>query len=344
MAQAQVVAQVSVLSGQAFARDSAGNTRRLKLGDSIREGESVVAGDGAKVVLTLADGRELDVRPGETARIDAEVAAAIKPDATDSAVANNPDGFKKIASAIQSGGDLDSLLEEEAPAAGLPGQGGNEGHTFVEFLRIVETVDPLAYQFGTERGRLVETIEGAPVLAGVEAPLVPSVTSVDDPLDAGVNSVTVPEGSDAVFTVTLSGVSSTATSYDLSLASGSATLGDDFTSALSFSDGVAYNSSTGQITVPAGVTSFTVSVPTSDDSVHEASENFTLTVGGVVGTGTITDNDDRPVFDMGADFIVDEAAGTITFTVTKTGATDLASSVDYATVDGSAVAGSDYDA
>ena len=100
MAQAQVVAQVSVLSGQAFARDSAGNMRRLKLGDAIREGESVVAADGAKVVLTLADGREINVRPGETARIDAEVAAAVKPDASDSAVVNNQDGFKKIASAL----------------------------------------------------------------------------------------------------------------------------------------------------------------------------------------------------------------------------------------------------
>lgn len=217
MAQAQVIAQVSVLSGQAFARDSAGNTRRLKLGDSIREGESVVAADGAKVVLTLADGREIDVRPGETARIDAEVAATIKPDAADSAIVNNQEGFKKIASAIQAGSDLDALLDEEAPAAGLAGQGGNEGHTFVEFLRIVETVDPLAYQFGTERGRPLETIEGAPGTQSI-APVVSTILSVDDPLDPGVNSVTVPEGNDAVFTVTISNASSTATSYSLSLA------------------------------------------------------------------------------------------------------------------------------
>ncbi len=162
MAQAQVIAQVSVLSGQAFARDSAGNTRRLKLGDAIREGESVIAADGSKVVLTLADGREMNVRPGEIARIDAEVAAPIKPDASDSSVANNPQGFQKIVSVLKSGGDLDSLIEEDAPAAGLAGQGGNEGHSFVELLRIVETVDPLAFQFGTDRGRPLETIEGAP--------------------------------------------------------------------------------------------------------------------------------------------------------------------------------------
>ncbi len=163
MAQAQVIAHVSTLSGQAFARDGAGNTRRLKLGDAIREGESVVAAEGAKVVLALADGREMTLRPGETVRIDSEVAAEIKPDASDSAVANNPQGFQKIVAALKSGNDLDSLLDEDAPAAGQVGQGGNEGHTFVELLRIVETVDPLAFQFGTYRERPIETIEGAPL-------------------------------------------------------------------------------------------------------------------------------------------------------------------------------------
>jgi hypothetical protein len=33
----------------------------------------------------------------------------------------------------------------------------------VELLRIVETVDPLAFQFGTYRERPIETIEGAPL-------------------------------------------------------------------------------------------------------------------------------------------------------------------------------------
>ncbi|NTV71318.1 MAG: retention module-containing protein, partial [Azonexaceae bacterium] len=201
MAQAQVVAQVSVLSGQAFARDSAGNMRRLKLGDSIREGESVVAADGAKVVLTLADGREIDVRSGETAKIDAEVAAAIKPDATDSALVNNQDSFKKIASALKSGSDLDALLEEEAPAAGLAGQGGDEGHSFVEFLRIVETVDPLAYQFGTERGRTLETIEGAPLLNGSTVAPVPTIS-----LDAAITADDVINASEAGGDIAITGV------------------------------------------------------------------------------------------------------------------------------------------
>lgn len=63
MAQAQVIAKISSISGEAFARDASGKMRRLKVGDAVREGESVVASDGSLVTLKLADGREMAVRP-----------------------------------------------------------------------------------------------------------------------------------------------------------------------------------------------------------------------------------------------------------------------------------------
>ncbi|MDP2882175.1 MAG: retention module-containing protein, partial [Azonexus sp.] len=291
--------------------------RRLKLGDAIHEGESVVAADGAKVVLTLADGREMTVRPGETATIDAEVAATIKPDATDSAVVNNQDGFKKIASALKSGGDLDALLEEEAPAAGLAGQGGNEGHTFVELLRIVETVDPLAYQFGTERGRPLEKIEGA-----LQTFRELSVFNVGDDfiVDEAAGTIT--------FTVTRSGALDQPASVTYGTADGTAAAGSDYTA------------SSGVLNFAAGETSKTVTVALNNDTIFEGPETVSLnlsapvnaTLGDASQVATIVDdgrtlpgggpaNDDRPVFNMGTDFVVDEAAGTITFTVTKVGAT-----------------------
>ena len=180
MAQAQIIAKVSVLSGQAYAKDSAGNMRRLKVGDAIREGESVVAAQGANVVLALTDGREMNVRPGETARIDSEVSAAVRPDASDSALTNSKQDFQKITQALSSGSNLDDLLEDTAAGAGP--QSGNEGHTFVEFLRIVETVDPLAYQFATNRDRPLDTIEGAPLISGTSTTTtVPGVPTVSIP-------------------------------------------------------------------------------------------------------------------------------------------------------------------
>ncbi len=59
------------------------------------------------------------------------------------------------------------------------------------------------------------------------------------------------------------------------------------------------------------------------------------------GTGPGGTDDDRPIFSVD-DVTVNEAAGTLTFTVTRTGATALASSVDYATADGTATSGADY--
>ena len=75
--------------------------------------------------------------------------------------------------------------------------------------------------------------------------------------------MTVTEGSSAVFTVNLSNAASTATSFALTLADGSAVLADDYTNAMVFSDGVTLAG--GNISVPAGVTSFTVTVPTVND-------------------------------------------------------------------------------
>ncbi|MCB4360670.1 retention module-containing protein [Quatrionicoccus australiensis] len=141
MSQTNVIARVISLSGEAFARDAAGKMRRLKVGDVVREGESVDAGNASQAILKLADGREISVRPGEVVRIDAEVAASIKPDAMDSALSSDGGGFKNVAKALNSGKSPDELIEEEEPAAGIPGGRGNEGHTFVELLRVAETVD-----------------------------------------------------------------------------------------------------------------------------------------------------------------------------------------------------------
>ena len=62
----------------------------------------------------------------------------------------------------------------------------------------------------------------------------------------------------------------------------------------------------------------------------------------MVATGTIL-NDDTNSFAIG-DVSVNEAAGTMTFTVTRTGDSDVDITLNYATSDGSAVAGSDYTA
>jgi len=213
MAQAQIIGRVTSLTGAAFARDNAGNTRRLKTGDVIREGETVSATDGSEAMLKLADGRDLLVRPGLPVRLDSEVAAMIKPDATDSALSVSKKGFQKIAKALSSGGSLDTLLDEDAPAAGGVAGGGNEGHTFIELLRIAESVAGAnGYQFdatGNRSGNLAGS--GAPILTStfaltVDAPdntrdTTPTISGRTELVPGSVITLTITDSAGLVQTV-----------------------------------------------------------------------------------------------------------------------------------------------
>ncbi len=176
----------------------------------------------------------------------------------------------------------------------------------------------------------------------------PTVGSVSSAVDSSGGQVD--EGDNAVFTVNLTNASSTATTFSLALNAGTATAGSDYNGTLtnqSFSNGVTYNAATGQVTVPAGITSFTVTVPTVDDTVFEPAENFTLTIGGKTGTATIVDNDAAPTVGS-VSSAVDSSGGQVdegdnaVFTVNLTNASSTATTFSLALNAGTATAGSDY--
>uniref|UniRef100_UPI0025B6C2B8 choice-of-anchor K domain-containing protein n=1 Tax=Aeromonas caviae TaxID=648 RepID=UPI0025B6C2B8 len=108
----------------------------------------------------------------------------------------------------------------------------------------------------------------------------------------GVANASVTEGATLQHVVTLSGATNVATEYSFSIAgSGAHAASSADWGALQFTNGVTYNSTTGKITVPAGVSSFTVSLATVNDTLPEFTETLAISVGGVSGTGTIVDND-----------------------------------------------------
>ena len=119
-------------------------------------------------------------------------------------------------------------------------------------------------------------------------PSAAKVTSVSD--------ATVVEGGDLVFTVDTS-LSPLATTMQLNLQSGSATVGVDTNGPLQVNFGQGWVDVVGnQVNVPAGTTSYQVRVQTVDDLTIESRETVTLTVGTstvatLQGTGTIVDND-----------------------------------------------------
>jgi Calx-beta domain len=166
--------------------------------------------------------------------------------------------------------------------------------------------------------------------------------SENDPLPAlSVNDVTVTEVNggtvNAVFTVTITGARSLPASVSYATANGSATAGSDYTAV---SD---------THTFAVDETSKTVNVTVQGDNLHEADENFTLTLsspsnavlGDSSGVGTIANDDMAPRFSID-DVSVSEAAATAVFTVSRNRDSQLTVSVDAATANGSATAGSDY--
>ncbi|MDR3651387.1 MAG: Ig-like domain-containing protein, partial [Paludibacter sp.] len=106
------------------------------------------------------------------------------------------------------------------------------------------------------------------------------------------------------------------------------------------------------VTIPAGSTSVNIPVVILGDLIAEPTETFTgtvtltnangqtVTLGTTTATATIIDNDALNVSIN--DVTVNENAGTATFTVTLGGSTENSVSVDFATADNTALAGSDY--
>ncbi|WP_410503589.1 Calx-beta domain-containing protein [Leeuwenhoekiella sp. ZYFB001] len=114
----------------------------------------------------------------------------------------------------------------------------------------------------------------------------------DDLPEVSISDVTVAEGSEAVFVVSIDNPSTEDVVVDVVTVPGSALAGDDYTPV------------TTTVTIPAGQTSVEVAVSTLNDDLYEGEEQFTLegtvTSGNTsntdpVGTATITDNpDDLP--------------------------------------------------
>ena len=110
---------------------------------------------------------------------------------------------------------------------------------------------------------------------------------------------------------------------------------------------------TGTVTFLDGETSKTITVGVAGDLVEEPDEGFTVTLsnpqGGVTitddtGTGTIVNDDSPPVVSIGDASIAEGSDGVsfLVFTVSLDHSSTDTVTVDYATADGTAIAGSDY--
>jgi hypothetical protein len=164
------------------------------------------------------------------------------------------------------------------------------------------------------------------------------------PLSLRIHDVTVVEGNSgtvaAVFPVTLSAASDRDVTVWYATADGTATAGSD------------HEARSGQLTIPAGQTSATIVVPVYGDRIAEVDETFSVRLtdptNAVIGygTGTATIVDDEPRIFAGGAQVIEGNSGTSSalFTVNLSAAYDQPITVAYATADGTATAGSDYQA
>ncbi|WP_425598817.1 putative Ig domain-containing protein [Xanthomonas cannabis] len=168
----------------------------------------------------------------------------------------------------------------------------------------------------------------------------------DDVPSLSINDVSVNEGNagttTATFTVALSQPAGAGgVSFDISTADGTANAGSDYVA----------SSLSGQ-TIPAGSSSATFSVLVNGDSLNEPDETYFVNISNVTGAnvadaqglGTIVNDDTAPALSIDDVSVIEGNSGTTTatFTVSLSTASGQTVTVNYATADGTATAGSDY--
>ena len=173
-----------------------------------------------------------------------------------------------------------------------------------------------------------------------------TITDDDTEPTVSVGDAMVTEGdagtTNAVFTVSLSSQSGLPVTVDYSSTPGTATSPADFAAV------------SGGLSFAAGETTQTITVAVAGDLLDEDVENYTIglsnpsnaALGDDLGLGTINDNDPLPALSVSDVTVTEGNAGTVNavFTVTLSPLSGRAASVNYATANDSAVAGSDYTA
>ena len=168
-----------------------------------------------------------------------------------------------------------------------------------------------------------------------------TITIIDnDTATISIGDVMIDEGAGvAVLTVTQSSPAPTDTTFDYTTADGTATATNDFNFVLD------------SATIPAGMTEITVTVPIIDDNLDENTEVFSVTLSNLnafpsvsfaddTGQVTILDNDTAEL--SISDATINEGDGFAVLTVTLSTPSINNVVVDFATMDGTAIAAMDY--
>ncbi|HHF3092088.1 TPA: tandem-95 repeat protein [Vibrio diabolicus] len=196
-----------------------------------------------------------------------------------------PEGNFMLFQETSVGYGKDLALPEGSVITQLDFSTKNEGNWELRYVEGVPAEDSFGYvavdsESGVSDPSTVNIVNE--MLDGNVAENGPSLSVVGD---------SVTEGDDVTFSVVLNETTSTAVKYQVDmLAQGSSVDKNDVNlSNATYTNGVVFLG--GYLIVPAGISSFEISIPTIDDLVVESSETIVLEIGGETGTATVLDND-----------------------------------------------------
>ena len=309
----------------------------------------------ADEVLTVSGVSDLPVRPATMELLDDDEASMRILLSADPARVS--EGGGPVAVTVTA--SLDRGLRQEATNVTVSVSGSGNPHA-VDFAAVADFAITIEANVPSGTGIFTlmpeddaedEADETLALTGESDLPVTPAsvVLADDDEMASRVLSIADAEAAesagDMAFAVTLDGPSPAEVTVSYATADPAGTV-DPVAGA-----GVDYESASGTLTFAPGEVSRTIRVSVLDDELDEPDETFALvladprgaTLGRGSALGTIRDDDEPPALSIAGDTGAEDV-GELAFAVALSARSLTGVTVDYASMDGTAAAGSDYDA
>ncbi|WP_162935442.1 tandem-95 repeat protein [Vibrio parahaemolyticus] len=241
-----------------------------------------------------------------------------------------PEGNFMLFQETSVGYGKDLALPEGSVITQLDFSTKNEGNWELRYVEGVPAEDSFGYV-------AVDSESGVsdPSTVNIVNEMLDGNVAENGPAVQSITGVTVVEGDDVTFSVSLNNATDQTVKYQVDFsAEGSSTSSQDIDlSNATFTNGVKYLG--GYLIVPAGVNGFDITIPSIDDQLVESTESLVIKVGDVSGVGYIDDNDVPPTVQSNEISGLEDEA--IVITLEHLGVVDSEVSVEF---DSSALNGS----
>ncbi len=235
-----------------------------------------------------------------------------------------PEGNFMLFQETSVGYGKDLALPEGSVITKLDFSTKNEGNWELRYVEGVPAEDSFGYV-------AVDSESGVsdPSTVNIVNEMLDGNVTENGPAVQSITGVTVVEGDDVTFSVSLNNATVQTVKYQVDFsAEGSSTSSQDIDlSKATFTNGVKYLG--GYLIVPAGVDGFEITIPSIDDQLVESKESLVIKVGDVSGVGYIDDNDVPPTVQSNEISGLEDEA--IVITLEHLGVVDSGVSVEFDT-------------